>query len=157
MEFIRKFDKKVFWCPAIRSSPIPLCDCYLNSIATLICRISGILSTGGCLPQCMLGYTQSPWADTPVLGRPPPDRHPLASVHAGIHKPPGQIPSLGRHRPGHTTPWADNPLGRHPLLGIHPLGIHPPGQTPPTQTSPVARHPLPSAWWDTPPVQCILG
>ena len=49
-------------------------------------HLSVILFTGGCLPQCMLGYTQPPWADTPLLGK-----HPLADTavdsthHAGMH------------------------------------------------------------------------
>ena len=159
MEFIRKFDKKVFWCSTLRYKVVAPpsmwllskfhSDPYLSYIRNSVHR--------GVSTSVHAGIHTVPWADTPLLGRPPPDRHPLASVHAGIHKPPGQIPSLGRHRPGQTTPWADNPLGRHPLLGIHPLGIHPPGQTPPTQTSPVARHPclvhggihpLSSALWD---------
>ena len=66
--------------------------------------MSVILSTGGgCLPQCMLGYTH-PQADTP-LGRHPP---------------------FGRHPPPRQTP-----PGRHPLPpavtaadGTHPTGMH---------------------------------
>ena len=47
------------------------------------------LSTGGCLPHCMLGYTHPSWADTP-LGRPLPLGRPPCPVHAGIHTPPAQ-------------------------------------------------------------------
>ena len=66
---------------------------------------------GGCLPQCMLGYTH-PWADIP----------------------PGQTP----YTPWQTPPWANKPLGRHPLLGRNPPGQTPP---PPGQTQPhLDRH-----------------
>ena len=41
---------------------------------------------GGCLPQCMLGYT--PWADTPPLGR-----HPLADRPPNRHPPRRTPPS----------------------------------------------------------------
>ena len=42
------------------------------------------------------------------------------------------------------TPWADTP----------PLQQTPP---PPMGRHPPSRHPLPSACWDTPPAQCMLG
>ena len=48
--------------------------------------------------------------------------------------------------PGQTSPREDTPLGRHP-----------PGKTPPRQKHPLGRHPPPSACWDTPPTQCMLG
>ena len=38
--------------------------------------VSRILSTGGCLPQCMLGYTH-PWVDTPPWKTPHPADTPL--------------------------------------------------------------------------------
>ena len=56
--------------------------------------VSHSVHRGGCLPQCMLGYTprqKPPWTD------PPGQTHPLPStcwdtlpcpVHAGIHPPP---------------------------------------------------------------------
>ena len=69
-------------------------------------HLSFILFTGGCLPQCMLGYT------------PPPARHP-----PGRHPTPGQadIPPPGQTPPA-DTPWADIPLptGRNPLLEDNP-------------------------------------
>ena len=52
-------------------------------------HLSVILSTWGCLPQCMLGYIPS--------GRHPPGRHP-----------PGQTPPT----------WQTPPLGRHPLRSL---------------------------------------
>ena len=61
---------------------------------------------GGCLPQCMLGYTPH---QTPLLGQTTPSRHTLL----------GRQPPLGRH-----------PLGRHPppavtaADGTHPTGMH---------------------------------
>ena len=43
------------------------------------------LSTGGCLPYCMLGYTPQ---DQRLTGQTPPlSRHPPCPVHAGIHTP----------------------------------------------------------------------
>ena len=49
------------------------------------------LSTGGCLPHCMLGYTSPgpvadtpPWADTPLGRHPPWADTSLCAVHAGI-------------------------------------------------------------------------
>ena len=70
-------------------------------------HLSVILFTGGCLPQCMLGYTQPP--DTPLLGR-----HPLADT-----------PQTDTS-PGQTPAWADT----HPqqmataVDSTHPAGMH---------------------------------
>ena len=83
--------------------------------------MSVILSTGGCLSQCMLGYTPpgqkplgqtppqtdtpSPWADTPSSGQtPPPDK-----------TPPRQTPS-----PGQTPP---PPRQATVADGTHPTGM----------------------------------
>ena len=52
-----------------------------GNILTPVCQ--SFCSDGGCLPQCMLGYT--PWADTPP-GQTPPGRHPPGRY------PPGQTP-----------------------------------------------------------------
>ena len=65
-------------------------------------QVSVILLTGGCLPQCMLGYTHTPrsrhppeqtppGADTPQSR--PPSRHPLV-----------QTPPQSRHTPPEQTP-----------------------------------------------------
>ena len=94
---------------------------------------SVILFTGGCLPQCMLGYTPPSQADTPAgqtpHGMTPPGRH-----LQGRHPP-------GRHPPGADTPPADTPPGRHPLPSAcwdtHPLAQCMLGCTPP-----------PSVCWD---------
>ena len=51
---------------------------------------------GGCLPQCMLGYTHSPgqtppfrhtppWVDTPLPGRHPPPPHQTVIAADGMH------------------------------------------------------------------------
>ena len=40
-------------------------------------QVSVILPTGGCLPQCMLGYHTLPGADTPLGADTPQSRHPL--------------------------------------------------------------------------------
>ena len=75
---------------------------------------------GGCLPQCMLGYTPSP-------GRNPPGRHPL-----------GQIPPW-EDTPGQSSAWEDTPWETcwdtqcpvHAGInmatavdGTHPTGMH---------------------------------
>ena len=69
--------------------------------------LSVILFTGGCLPQCMLGYT-------------PPSRHLPGQT------PPRQTPldrhPLGRHRSRADTPHADTPLpSRRPLQWTVPI------------------------------------
>ena len=83
----------IFWFHLLRKTCRPrflppaneVCEGYvmLGYVFTGVC-----LSTGGCLPHCMLGYTP-PWAGTHPLGR----------------HPPGQTPP---------TPCPDTPLGRHP-------------------------------------------
>ena len=77
-----------------------------------------ILFTGGCLPQCMLGYCTPPGADTP---------HP-ADAPLGADTLEEQT-----HPPG-----ADTPGSRHPLEQTSPPGAdtpHPPQeQTPPAQS-----------------------
>ena len=57
-------------------------------------QASVILFTGGCLPQCILGYTPQagtpPWASTaPWAGTPPGQAHHAGQVHtqAGTHPP----------------------------------------------------------------------
>ena len=78
----------------------PQTKLWKGNVFTPVCQ--SFCSYGGCLPQCMLGYT---------------------------------------------LPWADTPLGRHPL----PLGRYPPppGQTPPAQCMLGYKRPLLSACWDT--------
>ena len=70
---------------------------------------------------------------------------------------PGQTPS-----PGQTPrPWADTPLGRHPLTLVrHPLPL---GRHPPTQSMLGYTHPLPSTCWGMVrkwlvriPLECII-
>ena len=107
-----------------------------------------ILFTGGCLPQCMLGYT--PWeqtpprADTPHLGtRPLRSRHPPWPLGAD---PPQTRHPQTKHPPGpdppEQTPRSIHPLEQTPLEQTPPEQTHhpPPDQTPP---SPGTRHPLP--------------
>ena len=64
-------------------------------------HLSVILSGGGCLPQCMLGYTH------PVSRHPPWSRHP-PSVK--------QTPPRSRHYPPEQTATA--------VDGTHPTGMH---------------------------------
>ena len=56
---------------------------------------------------------------------------------------------------GHRNPRADIPLGRPPRQTPPGEGETPPVQTPPSPMHAVI-HPLPSAFWDTPPAQCML-
>ena len=55
------------------------------------------LSTGGCLPQCMVGYTHPPPEQTPPEQTPPPSRHPRADTPQSRHPPGADPPS--RHPP----------------------------------------------------------
>ena len=69
------------------------------------------LSTGGCLPQFMLGYTVTPWKkrQTPF---------PLGSRHP---PPPGaDIPQVPRHPRRRHPPGADPPGARHLPRSRHP-------------------------------------
>ena len=82
-------------------------------------HLSVILSTGGCLPQCMLGY--KPRAYTP------PGQTPLTLL--GRHPLPGQTPSQGRqplsrHPLGKSPPWSDMMLYGQQAGGTHPTGMH---------------------------------
>ena len=75
-------------------------------------HLSVILFTGGCLPQCMLGYhtpprsRQTPPEQTPPQADTPPSRHP-----------PEQTPPRSRH-----PSRADTPLGQTPPPIRHPPG-----------------------------------
>ena len=65
---------------------------------------------GGCLFQCMLGYT--PWADTPP-GQPPPltdtslCRHPLPPLSTCFDTHTALPSACWDTHPGQTPPWAD--------------------------------------------------
>ena len=52
---------------------------------------------------------------------------------------------------------ADTPLWAEPPPGKHPPADPLPRQTPPTQCMLGYTHPLPSAYWDTPPPGCHCG
>ena len=75
---------------------------------------------GGCLPQCMLGYTPPPPGAHPQSRQPPWDQ---------------TTPPRTRHPPEQTPPGADTPLEQTPpgkqtaaygqwAAGTHPTGIH---------------------------------
>ena len=87
-------------------------------------QVCVILFTGGCLPQCMLGYT--PWSRHPPEQTPPPRAD--------------------------TRPWSRHPLGADPPEQTPPGADTPPGSTPPgadtslEQTAPRANN-LPGACW----------
>ena len=96
-------------------------------------HLSVILFTGGCLPQCMLGYTPS-GADTPW------SRHPPGADIPSQQTPLEQTPTPEQTPPGADTPEQTPPTPWEQTL---PLSRHPPEQTPPR-----SRHP---------PAYCILG
>ena len=99
-----------------------------------ILHLSVILFTGGCLPQCMLGYHTPPGAGTPGADI-PQSRHPsgadtlVEQTHPQSRHPPEQTPTWSRH-PTEQTP----PRSRHPQSSP-PLSRHPPG----------SRHPPPGS------------
>ena len=88
-----------------------------------------ILFKGGCLPQCMLGYT-------------PPEQ-----------TPPKQTPPQSRHPPEQTLPRADNTLlqSRHPLGADNTPRADTPGADTPLQTPPRVDTPSPGADTSPPP------
>ena len=75
-------------------------------------HLSVILFTGGCLPQCMLGYHTPPGADNP----PPQSRHPPSRHH------PKQTPTLEQTPPEQTPQGADTPPEQTPPWSRHPPG-----------------------------------
>ena len=66
---------------------------------------SVILSTGGCLPQCMLGYHHPPGAD-------PPSRHPPEQT------------TRSRSPREQTPPGEQTPAYGQRAAGTHPTGMH---------------------------------
>ena len=92
-------------------------------VATVIfLHLFVILFTGGCLPQCMLGY----------------------------HPPQEQTPPPKQTNPRADTPGAETPLGADiPPRNRHPLGADTPKeQTPPEQTPPEADIPRCRPPWE---------
>ena len=92
-------------------------------------QASVILSTGGgCLPQCMLGYTPPPGADTPPPGADTPQEQnpreqdtPPRSRHSPEQTPTQEQPPRADTPPPQQTPLgADPPRSRHPLRSRHP-------------------------------------
>ena len=95
-------------------------------------QASVILFTGGCLPQCMLGY--APQEQTPPGADTPCSRHPLEAdtprADTPLPSPLGADTTLSRHPPR-------RPGGRHPPGADTPLGA----DTPPQEQTPWSRHP----------------
>ena len=97
---------------------------WAKVIFSQVCVKNSVHRGGGCLPQCMLGYT-------PQEQTPPGSRHP-----------PGADTPLGADTPREQTPpRADT----HPQEQTHPLSRHLPlEQTPPPGADPPrSRHPSP--------------
>ena len=128
-------------------------------------QVSVILLTGGCLPQCMLGY-YTPGADIPPQKQTPPqEQTPPVSKHPPPRSRPfgADTPPLEQTPPcEQTPPIVDTPLEQTPTGSKHPpppqkqtlRSRHPPQeQTPPgSRHPPQSRHaPLPvqSMLWDT--------
>ena len=82
------------------------------------------VNEGGCLPQCMLGYT--PLEQTHPLEQTPPQSRPSPPEQACPPRPPEQTPPRSRH-----PPRADNPPQQIPPTADMPPGSRPPKQTPP--------------------------
>ena len=103
-------------------------------------QVSVILLTGGCLPQCMLGYHYPPGTDTPQKQTPPWTRHLLTRT------PQSRQPHWEQTPPGPETPWEQTPPDQ-----TSPGSRHPPEQTPPgADTSPWEQTP-PTPWSRHPP------
>ena len=115
------------------------------------------LSTGGCLPQCMLGYHTHPrpreqiplqeqippWGQTPPGSRPPRSRHTPPTTREQTpprsRYPPGGRHPLGADRPGADTPQEQTTPERTSTRADTPLGA----DTPQEQTPPRSSHPPP--------------
>ena len=93
-----------------------------------------LFTEGGCLPQCMLGYTP-PRADTPTRSDTPPGP---GTTPPRPGTPPGQTPLWDQvHPPKPGTPQdQEHPPVRHPQDQVHP----PRADTPRADT-PQSRHP----------------
>ena len=88
--------------------------------------VSVILSTGGGLPQCMLGFCHQP---------------PKGEAPLGQGDPPGGDPPRRRHPPSKETPhpWKETPGMRHPAKET-PLPRRPPKkEAPPRRRHPPAK------------------
>ena len=107
--------------------------------------MSRILSTrwgGGCLPQCMLGYTPRDQAPPWDQAHSPPEQTPpdQAPFPPGADTPQGTDPRDQTHPPRSRPPRADSPradppLDQAPLQTRHPLGADtpPPGADTPRE------------------------
>ena len=69
--------------------------CSKNNIFTGICQS---FCSGGCLPQCMLGYTF--WEGTPLWAGTPPGRY-TPTPSGRYTPPPRQVQPPGRYTPAH--------------------------------------------------------
>ena len=74
--------------------------------------VKNSVHVGGCLPQCMLGYTHTPWADT-TPGRHRPGQTPLPSACWDTHT----------HPPLPSVCW-DTHTPTQCMLGYTPCPVH---------------------------------
>ena len=133
--------------------PIGMLSCYFitgrNEVGAkvMFLVVSVILSTGGGLPQCMLGY-HPPAKETPCQGDPPAKETPLP------RRPPCEVPRRppcqGDPSPAKETP----PLPRRPpTKETPPPRRHPRRGDPPAKEIPLPRRPHAT---ETPPAKEIL-
>ena len=114
--------------------------------------MSVILSTGGCLPQCMLGFhprEQNPLgADTPKEQTPP-----RVDTLLGADISPSR-----QHPPEQTPPRADTPTPREQTPQEQtPPGAYTPRADPPGSRPPRSRHPPPPEQTPPPGIWLISG
>ena len=104
-----------------------------GNIFTSVCQE---FCLGGCLPQCMLGYTPPlrAGADTPQEQTPLQDQTPPQSRHA----PKGRPPAKSRHPQTRHPPRPDTPQEQTPA---HQEQTPPKRRPPQEQTHPQSRHP----------------
>ena len=147
-QFLGKFGKIIFWCPPGELAPPPWGNPgsttanYINYclqmkfVKVMFLHLSVILFTGGCLPQCMLGYTPLP---PRTRGRHPLEQRETTPRTRGRHPlDQRQTPPIGVDTPQdqrQTPPTADTPWDQRQTP---PMSRHPQDQR---QTPPRSRHP----------------
>ena len=128
-------------------------------------QVCVILFTGGCLPQCMLGYhtprsrhpprPDSPWEQTPPGADTPQGRHPpgYSHTHPKTRHTPGADTPQSRHPLEQTPPQDQTPPGSRPPWSRHPLGQTPPSRPPPEADTPLEQTPprTDTPWGRNPP------
>ena len=99
-----------------RGRPLTYCYCPQRSYGKVIFSQACVKNSvhGGCLPQCMLGYT--PQEQTPGSRHPPP----AADTPLGPDPPQDQTPRSRHHPP----PGKQTAAYGQRAAGTHPTGMH---------------------------------